>query len=876
MDNVAQALGPLIERDPALRFRYDGERGVIAYLRGDLDRIEAPRIESIQDAGLEFIARNKELFGTDAVKARIAVASDDPHGGQTVVLQQLHGPLTVYGGSVRFHVSSDGVLDTVENRLFPDLADVPLEPKIAEEDAVRAATEATHTDVPPAEPPVLMVYRHEGKPRLVWEIKLNDDTLGDDDLPRRMIAYVDAIDGEVLLNFNNVQTAGPIVANGTGVYSGAGTVNAWFNDVTNQLRDTTRTGAGGPEIRTNDEDGASPSEDADANWNDLTAVPRDQSQGAEVDAHRYAGNVVDYYRTVHGRNSWNGTGGNLITVVHLGTNYNNGYWDGAKVNLGDGDNARWNYCTTDDWLAHEFTHGYTQSTCALQYLNESGALNEAFSDVMAAFITGDWLVFEDNWLPATAPAARNMIDPTNGGSWNPADPINSTLAGHQPSHYSVRYTGLWDNGGVHVNSGIINNLFYLLSVGGMHTVSGIAVSGIGNAAAEQMLWRCMSVNLVGNPTATFIDFREAMLDACLDLFPTDLLKLTQVKNAFNAVGIGPDLYVRDNLADTGQEPFGGTYLWASPDIINRQAASANPAADFADLTNDALWQNVEFGQQNFVYVRVQNRGPAAGDVNVRVYFSSATTFGTPASWIYIGAAPAVGITPGGMQIVGPINFPAAQIPAVGHYCMIAVVSDAADPAPDHTLIASVGDYLDYVRNTNNISYRNMDVVNLVPGTPGFFEAMIRGLAGRERFEIRIDIGRFLPIRDLRVIGPAWALAGAEPRGLRLVEKTEKDLVFSVDRRRRFRENFGPDGHSFELGFDQLLVDGEFPIRIEFEVEEDPRALRMARRSPFEIHVRQLWKGEIVGGVGLRLVPAKIREVHDHRREKAPDERIPIG
>src|SRR5262249_42677086 len=148
-----------------------------------------------------------------------------------------------------------------------------------------------------------------------------------------------------------------------------------------------------------------------------------------------------------------------------------------------------------------------------------------------------------------------------------------------------------------------------------------------------MLFRCMTVNLVGNSGATFLQFRAAMLDACQDLFPTDLVKLSQVKNAFNAVGIGPDIYVRDNLADTGAEPFPGSYLYASPDIINRTAASPNPAVDFADLTNDSLWQNVEYGQNNFVYVRLQNRGSANGDATINVYFSSASTFGTPASWI---------------------------------------------------------------------------------------------------------------------------------------------------------------------------------------------------------------------------------------------------
>src|SRR5215475_8779321 len=738
-----------------LTFRVDEQLGVIRDLRGNLGKVTNG--DKLRTGGLRFVKDHPELFGKLEQTRMIALEeSDDPNGGRSLTLQQYHAGHPVFGGTVRFHVAKNGTLDTVSSRLLPDLAKVPKEPKIDEQAAIRAAQRATKCKRDPMRDPQLLVYRHKGKPHLAWEVRIQDDKPGERGAPAQWYSYVDAITGKVLVHYDNIQTSGPVLGTGTGYYSGPGNVNAWFNNLTYQLRDTTRVASGGPEIITNDEDGASPSEDVDDNWNDSSSLPRDANQGPEVDAHRYAGAVVDYFRTVHGRNSYNGTGGNVINLVHAGTDYSNGYWDGTKINLGDGTGAAPgdDYECSDDWLAHELTHGYTQYTCALAYLNESGALNESFSDIFAAFITGDWLVFEDTWLKATAPAWRNMMDPTNGGQWNPADPINSTLAGHQPSHYSVRYTGSWDNGGVHVNSGIINNLFYLLTVGGTHTVSGITVTGIGQSAAEQLLWRCMSVNLIGQPNATFLDFREAMLDACLTLFPTDLFKLSQVKAAFNAVGVGPDIYVRDNLADSGFEPYPGTYLYASPDIINRQAPSPNPAVDFADLTNDSLWQNVEFGQDNFVYVRLQNRGPESGDATINVYFSAATTFGTPAAWIHIGTLAEVGIGPGAVRVSGPLTFPSALIPSPGHFCMIGVVSSSLDPAPNTSLISSVSDYLDFVRGTNNISYRNMDVVDLIPGHPGTVTAMVRGLPGtRERFDLRIDLGRFVPEAKIRVRGP---------------------------------------------------------------------------------------------------------------------------
>ena len=870
-----KGLDPLRKRDPNLRFRIDQDRGVVSYLRGALAEVRGEGARGLRTAAARFLKANADLFGkVSADRLTVLTEADDPQGGHSLVLQQHHGAHRVHGGSLRVHMTRDGVLDTVSNHLFPDLARVPKRARVSEERAVRAAQKATKTRRPPERKPELLVYRHEGTPRLAWEVRLVGDRPGERGVPPHWIVYVDATNGRVFLSFDNVQTAGPVVLNGTGYYSGAGTVNAWFDDTTNQLRDTTRTATGGPEIVTNDEDGASPSEDADGDWNDLTAVPRHQNQGAEVDAHRYAGAVVDYFQTVHSRNSWDGAGGNVINLVHLGNNYNNGYWDGSQINLGDGSGAAPgdDYETSDDWLAHELTHGYTQETCALQYLNESGALNEAFSDVFAAFITGDWFVFEDSWLNASAPAWRNMVDPTNGGLWNLADPITSVLAGHQPSHYSVRYTGAWDNGGVHVNSGIINNLFYLLTVGGTHTVSAVTVTGIGQSAAEQMLFRCMTVNLVGNPNATFLEFREAMLDACLDLFPTDLNKLSQVKNAFRAVGIGPDVYVRDNLADTGEEPYGGTYLYASPDIINRTALSADPVTEFADLTDDALWQNVEFGQNNYVYVRVHNRGDDDGDATINVYFAPASAFGTPASWTHVGNLLETAIVPGSVRIAGPLTFPSALIPAIGHYCMIAVITDGLDPAPDHTLIASVSDYLLYVRNTNNIAYRNMDVVDMVAGLPGTLAARIQTMPRMlDRFDLRVDVGRFVPGARFRVRGPAKALDGAIARGLVLRARARGENVYEplAGKELLKRAAFAGKGNDagFPFGFDDVLVEKDFRLAVDYVLPkaEALRRDRAAGGGRHQIAIRQLWKGEAVGAAGLILQAPEARR----KAAKAP-------
>lgn len=91
------------------------------------------------------------------------------------------------------------------------------------------------------------------------------------------------------------------------------------------------------------------------------------------------------------------------------------------------------------------------------YQNESGALNEAISDIFGTLVeyydnrNPDYEIGEDIYTPKVAnDALRSMSDPTKYGD---------------PDHYSKRYTGTSDNGGVHTNSGIINKQAYLLAVG---------------------------------------------------------------------------------------------------------------------------------------------------------------------------------------------------------------------------------------------------------------------------------------------------------------------------------------------------------------------------------------------------------------------------
>ena len=241
-----------------------------------------------------------------------------------------------------------------------------------------------------------------------------------------------------------------------------------------------------------------------ADANDVWDLPGRDSPGqpAGVDAHYYANVTDDYYQATFGRNSLDNNGMQMVSSAHFARNYNNAFWDGAQMTYGDGDRKNFREFSGGlDVVGHELTHGVTEFTSNLIYANESGALNESFSDIIGSSIefyaaahgldpaaSPDFLIGEDISLFAdTEPGIRNMTDPREDAD---------------PDHYSEFIVTPLDNGGVHSNSGIPNHAYYLLVNGGRnagcdnvgsdghtHTLDcDVVVDGIGVDAAEQIFY----------------------------------------------------------------------------------------------------------------------------------------------------------------------------------------------------------------------------------------------------------------------------------------------------------------------------------------------------------------------------------------------------
>ena len=251
------------------------------------------------------------------------------------------------------------------------------------------------------------------------------------------------------------------------------------------------------------------------------------SSPSSVSAHYNGGKAYEYFKNTHGRESINGQGGNIISFINIsdenGNDFDNAFWNGAAMFYGNGDQAfTAPLAKALDVAGHEMSHGVIQSTANLEYQNQSGALNESFADIFGAMIDrDDWHLGEDitnsNYIPTGR--LRSLSDPNNGGSslntpgWQPR-----TMSEYQ----NLPNTPQGDNGGVHINSGIVNYAYYLFA------------TDIGKDKAEQIYYRALRQYLV--KSSQFVDLRNAVVQSATDLYGAT--EVNAANSAFDAVGIG--------------------------------------------------------------------------------------------------------------------------------------------------------------------------------------------------------------------------------------------------------------------------------------------------------------------------------------------------
>lgn len=293
------------------------------------------------------------------------------------------------------------------------------------------------------------------------------------------------------------------------------------------------------------------------------------------DAHWGAGIVYDYWKNNQNRLSFDGNNAKIKSYIHSGVGYDNAFWNGSVMTYGDGSGVAaggFKPLTSLDVCAHEIGHGVCEFTSNLVYANESGAMNEALSDIWAACL-------EYYAIKKVDANLSKVYKPFYIGEQIAADPTrplrrmdNPKAEGNPDTYGGVNWTNTVgctatlanDQCGVHNNSGVLNKWFYLLTVGsgagsgpdaafagqddgvndavaGAHAANPYSVTGLGFSVAEKITY-LMETMLTS--TATYAEARNVSIAVATEMSGTPCSAIVEsVTNAWYAVGVG-DKFVK--------------------------------------------------------------------------------------------------------------------------------------------------------------------------------------------------------------------------------------------------------------------------------------------------------------------------------------------
>ncbi|WP_443051216.1 M4 family metallopeptidase [Streptomyces sp. NBC_00228] len=379
-----------------------------------------------------------------------------------------------------------------------------------------------------------VIWAGDGTPKLAWETVVGG--FQDDGTPSQLHVITDATTGKELSRFQGIQTG-----TGNTQYSGTVSLSTTLSGSTYQLYDTTRGGHKTYSLNNATSGTGTLMTDADDVWG-TGAGSNTQTAGA--DAAYGAQETWDFYKNTFGRSGIKNNGVAAYSRVHYSTAYVNAFWDDSCFCMTYGDGSGSTHALTSlDVAGHEMSHGVTSNTAGLNYTGESGGLNEATSDIFGTGVefyannssdVGDYLIGEKININGDGTPLRYMDKPSKDG-------------GSADSWYSG--VGNLD---VHYSSGPANHMFYLLSEGSgtkvingttytSTTSDGVAVAGIGRAAALQIWYKALTTYMTSS--TNYASARTAALNAAAALYGTSSAQYAGVGNAFAGINVGSHITV---------------------------------------------------------------------------------------------------------------------------------------------------------------------------------------------------------------------------------------------------------------------------------------------------------------------------------------------
>jgi Zn-dependent metalloprotease len=600
----------------------NGENGLPIFVQGNTaeSTIVSMETKAIGDQAKKYVA-SLNLEGMNDVNQEFAVINveTDEKGIIHVRMQQVFQSIPIFGGEILVHAYA-GKFTKMNGHYFPSPNLTNLAAGINENDALQIAFEdfgiekmkinwsaqdlvmtggKTHESS-------LMVYHEDENlesEKLVWVLTVRPN------LMQRLIYFIDARTGKILNKIDHTceidggkshenhihsssindesdvvhtnMLAGPVTATGNDLLGQSRSFGAWQDGSVIYMEETGKSmfNLGASQmpsepigaIVTIDAFNTSPENQNSFNYDVVVSNSTNFNNQVAVSGHWNSIKSYDYFKSTFDRNSIDGAGGNILAFVNVaesdGSSMENAFWNGAAMWYGNGGSTFKKLARGLDVGGHEMTHGVVEKTANLVYQGESGALNESFADIFGAMIDrDDWKIGEDVVQSGVSPngCLRSLEDPhngdTQGNQW------------WQPKHVNEKYNGSQDNGGVHINSGIVNHAFYLFATN----------SAVGKDKAERVYYKALKDYLV--KSSKFVDCRIAVIQAATDLYGNTVA--TAAATAFTAVGIG------------GTAPSGNYLGTLQP----------NPGEDFILCISDDFQKLDIVGPDGTIYGNIYDEG----------------------------------------------------------------------------------------------------------------------------------------------------------------------------------------------------------------------------------------------------------------------------
>ena len=491
--------------------------GTPTYLSGRMTAQSSEKITAVKGATSVLLKGSLASSYRLAAQTSLTLLSDknDELGNRYIKLQQLHGGLPVVGRQVVVQLGTDGTLEGVLGHLEPELS-LSEVAALSGAEAIAQGLSARGSGRAVTSPILSVLIDNSGQPRLVYEARVDYHSATGRQFAK---LFVSAVDGQIVAEHSLIYTA-----------------------LSREVYDLKKVCL---------KDGSELPGDLLCKEGGTTT---DKSGTRAYDS---SGSVFWFYNKMWGRDSYDDKGSKIVSSIHatfdtgMGCSGENAAWIPHPFNqMVYGDGGLFGLTLKDltlgfDVAAHEMTHAVTASTSDLEYLDESGALNEAMSDIMGAAA--------ESWVASGGGAGGNPATwTTTANTWKIGEDVagllfgsigalrlmnDPTKDGASKDYYPERnMPGSADNGGVHTNSGIGNLAFYLLSVGGKHprAKTTVEVKSIGLEKSAR-IFHLANTQLFTNKT-TFKDARYATAKAAETLYGRCGTEWQNVHRAWDAVG----------------------------------------------------------------------------------------------------------------------------------------------------------------------------------------------------------------------------------------------------------------------------------------------------------------------------------------------------